>query len=193
MSNNDPWTELQKIVDADLERSERFVRGVVTTSGALRGFVVTLWSAGITAAATTGVAAWAFLGAVATVAFGLVDAYHAWLADVAIRHVRTLERITQARHDALARGEDDSAFVDEYHAQLLTHRFGLYTYFDRFQWRELRHVTPRVIFRGLYPTLVAIAIGVAAYMSVTGSAISPQGTTTHAAPLNPSVSGSPHP
>jgi hypothetical protein len=180
MSETNPWEAMQRLVDDDLERGDTFIRSVTTTSAAIRGLGVTLWAAAMSAAAASRYGGWALVGAITTAAFALVDAYHSSVTNVAAIHVRTLEQITQAQHDSLARGEDEPEFVLEYHSKLLAHRFALYTFFPRITKRDLRRSTPVPIFRALYPALIGVAVIMAVILFLSapgGPSLLPVSTT----------------
>jgi hypothetical protein len=161
--------ELVRIVELDYERTAKFIEGVIGTSAAIRGLLVTAWLAVVSLAVNTGRWPLAAVSFAVVLIFGLIDAYHSWLYDQALRHAIELESVSGKYYAALARGGDDPDAEDDLQAHLQAHRFGVYRNLRRFRVRDLRFARPKIFFQILYPALLLISAIVAVLLGVTGN------------------------
>jgi hypothetical protein len=158
--NEDHVRERVRLVELDLEKTNELIRGVVATSATLRGTAVTIWLALMGFTVQQQLAELALLAAIVAALFVVVDGYHGWLYTEASKHARAVERLLSMYYDALSRGEDDDDIKIEFLAALRSHRFGLFlnlrNRFDAFG--DIWNARPHVIYRGLYPALVCVAL-----------------------------------
>lgn len=77
-----------------------------------------------------------------------------------VGHAKAVERLLSMYYDALSRGEDDEDVEAEFRAALRAHRFGLFLNLrNRFDTAgDVWGARPHVIYRVLYPLLVALAL-----------------------------------
>src|SRR5262249_29998242 len=121
----------------------------------------------------------ALLATVVALAFLIADGYHGWLYGEASGHARSIERLISSYYDTLSRFRDDPDATVKLLGELRAHRTGLYTGFQaHFNLRQLWHARPRLIYRALYPVLIAIAAVVATFIAsdVIGAPSSPPPT-----------------
>src|SRR5260370_7151526 len=71
--------ELVRIVELDYERTAKFIEGVIGTSAAIRGLLVTAWLAVVSLAVNTGRWPLAAVSFAVVLIFGLIDPYHSSL------------------------------------------------------------------------------------------------------------------
>jgi hypothetical protein len=166
--------ELVRIVELDYDRTSKFIEGVIGTSAAIRGLLVTAWLAVITLAFNTSRWTLAVVSFAVVVIFGLIDAYHSWLYDQALRHAIDLESVSGGYYGALARGGDDPDAEDDLQAHLQAHRFGVYRNLRRFRMRDLRFARPKIFFQVLYPALLVASVSAAVILGNTGGETSAQ-------------------
>ncbi len=143
MSDNDgpvssATKELVRLVELDYERTAKFIEGVIGTSAAIRGLLVTAWLAVVTLAVNTSRWALAAVSLAVVIVFGLVDAYHSWLYHQALQHAIELESISRTYYAALARGGDDPDAEEDLEVHLQAHRLGVYSNLRRFRMKDLR-------------------------------------------------------
>jgi hypothetical protein len=154
--------ERVRLVELDYDKTNEFIKGVIGTSAALRGSAITLWLALLGFAFQQDLVVLAGLAGVVALVFWVVDGYHGWLYSEAATHLRAVERVLTAYFAALARGDDDQDVITDFGIDLQVHRFGLFLHIRRPNWLTCLLVArPRVVYRGVYPFLLALA-GVAA-------------------------------
>lgn len=194
MNDIDRQKELIRLVELDYERTTRFVQSLVTTGTTLRGWAITLWVGAIGVSFTTHQGVLSLLAAAVIAVFGLVDAYHSWLYEQAMRHARRVERVSALYFASLSRGDDDPDLQEDAQTAIEGHQFGLYTTFRRFHWRDLWFVRPRPFFRYLYPALIGVAFVAALWLGPI-SQLGSHGTTNtpKTAHTSPSILASPVP
>jgi hypothetical protein len=160
--------ELLRQIEAEYDRTSKFIDGITTTSATIRGLGVTIWLAMLGIAADHSLWELGALAAATAAMFWLVDGYHAWLYGEAFDLALELELIQAAAYNAKGRLAGSSRADRDLKARLQAHQFGLYRNFKRFRVRDLRHVGPNVFFRLFYPFLVAVGIGAAVFLGVHG-------------------------
>jgi len=174
MSENDgpvssATKELVRLVELDYERTAKFIEGVIGTSAAIRGLLVTAWLAVVTLAVNTSRWALAAVSLAVVIVFGLVDAYHSWLYHQALQHAIELESISRTYYAALARGGDDPDAEEDLEVHLQAHRLGVYSNLRRFRMKDLRFARPRIFFQILYPALAVTSVAVAVILGITAN------------------------
>ena len=150
--------ELVRLVERDYDQTAEFIRSVVGTTSATRGWGVTVWLAVLGLAIDHSSIGLALLAAFLLFPFGLLDAYHSWLYSEALKHARALEQLSASYYTAVESGSDDEDLLFDFEAILGSHRFGLYRNFQRFQWPEIRVARPQLVFRYFYPGLLIASL-----------------------------------
>jgi hypothetical protein len=146
--------ELLRLVERDYDQTGEFIRSIVGTISTTRGWSVTVWLALLGVAINQSSPALAVLAAFVLLPFGLLDAYHSWLYSEALKHARSIERLSAAYYSAVEMGEDDEDLILDFEEMIGSHRFGLYRNFKRFQWPEIRRARPALVFQYFYPGLI---------------------------------------
>jgi hypothetical protein len=159
MNPGDPRIgELVRLLERDYDQTGEFIRSTVGTVSTARGWAVTAWLALLGFAIQQHSPGLAALAAVVLVPFCLLDAYHSWLYGQALRHARSLERLTADYYRAVERGEDDEDLTLDFETAMAAHRIGLYSHFRRFAAPELLSARPQLVFRVFYPGLFVAAL-----------------------------------
>ena len=148
-----------RLLEADLTQTNDFIKGVISTSAALRGSAITIWLALMGFAVQQELWELSLLASVIAFAFLLVDGFHGWLYAEALKHARAIERLLSTYYDALSRGEDDEDAVFDFRRELRAQRLGLFLSFrNRFRLLDVWNARPSIFYRFLYPTLIVIAL-----------------------------------
>ncbi|WP_213005272.1 hypothetical protein, partial [Paractinoplanes toevensis] len=148
-----------RLAEADLARTNEFIKGVIATGAALRGSSVTIWLALLGFAFQQKLSQLGFLAAIVAAIFAILDGYHGWLYREASGHAVRTERLVTGYYDMLSRSGDDPDVAVRFRGQLRAHRIGLFTGFQtHFSFRQLWQARPAVVYRVLYPALFAIAL-----------------------------------
>ncbi len=172
--------EMLQLVEAEYDRTTKFIEGTVGTTTSIRGWAITVWAALLGAAFSTKLPVLAYLGFLAVVAFALVDTYYSSLYVQTLTRARELERITNEHFDALARGEDNPRLRPAADAALAAHSYGLYTNMRVVAWKK-----PQMFF-WIYMALALIAI-----VAGVATVFIPAATTQVGGTLPPSPQPSP--
>lgn len=162
---SDRIRELIRLVERDYDQTGEFIRSIVGTTLTIRGWAVTVWLAVLGVAINQESVPLAALAALLLAPFTLLDLYHSWLYSEALGHARTLERISGAYYSAVERGEEDEDLVIEFEERVAGAKFGLYLNFKRFQWPQIRHARPTLVFKFFYPGLSVAALLAAALIA----------------------------
>jgi hypothetical protein len=162
--------ELVRVVELDYERTAKFAEGVIGTSAAIRGLLLTAWVAVITLAFTTSHWTLAAASFAVVVVFGLLDAYHSWLYNQALGHAVDLEELSRKYYRALAQGGDDPHAEADFRVSLQDERLGIYRNLHSFKWKDLPDVRPKIFFQVLYPALLAVSVIATVLLAVTATA-----------------------
>lgn len=147
--------ELLRILELDYEKTTKSIEGVISTTFTIRGWGVTLVSALIGFTFQTGRWEISALAAVIALLVAVMDGYHSWLYAKLLQQAHNVERVLRLYYGALARGEDDPQATREFEVAILAHRFGRFSEMQPFRFRSLLEIRPRVVFFGLYGTLLA--------------------------------------
>lgn len=150
--------ELMRLVERDYDQTAEFIRSIVGTISTIRGWSVTVWLAVLGVAVNQESIPLAALAALLLLPFTLLDLYHSWLYSEALKHARALERISSSYYSAVERGEEDEDLIVEFEELIASIKFGLYRNFKRFQWPEIKHARPTLVFRLFYPGLGVAAL-----------------------------------
>ena len=144
------------LVELDYSQTSEFVRGVLGTATAVRGWAITIWLA--LAGFSVQQDEWflSALGVIVAAGFYVIDAYHLNLYRRGLGHLQALERLYADYYGALARSEFHPDALDEFLIDLETHRFGFYRRLGPFRLRQSIVHGPRV-FVALYGVLIAIS------------------------------------
>lgn len=149
---------LLELVRLDYDVTLRTISGILATGTSIRVAGFAAWGALVGFAIRD--ESWP-LGAAATAVillFMYVDAYHASLYGRLLKRAIRLEAILDRYVNRLGIDSEDEDAVLEVIAELETHRFGTYRTLRRVTAEDLRSVTPRAVFRRLYPGLVLVAV-----------------------------------
>ncbi|MGH9126911.1 MAG: hypothetical protein ACRDZ8_19600 [Acidimicrobiales bacterium] len=158
---SDSEKERVRLVEIDYDRTNDFIKSVLTTAGAMRGLGVTLWLGLVGFAVQQGLWELGVLAAVVAVLFLFLDGYHGWLYEEALKHARAAEKVTSRYYDFLSRGDADPDALLDFREELRFHRFGLWSNLRHFAWRDLLVARPPLLYRIIYPSLVGLAVAVA--------------------------------
>jgi hypothetical protein len=188
-----PTKELVRLVELDYDRTSKFIDGVIGTSATIRGLLITAWIAVITLAFDTSHWTLAAVSFAVVVVFGLLDAYHAWLYDQALKHATALEKLSQEYHRVFPRGEDDPIGERDLRTDLEGYTFGIFTNIPQFKWKEwwkeLRKVRPVIVFQLLYPALLAVSIVATVVLAAAAPASKCYTVQVQSAPTASAISG----
>jgi hypothetical protein len=188
--------ETVRVIELDVERTAKFIDGVISTSATIRGFLVTAWVALITLAFDTGNWTLAAASFAVVVAFGFVDGYHSWVYGEALEHAAGLEGFSQAYYRVLTRGDVDRNAQRDFEAKLQEDRPGIYTNLHKFKWkdfkwRDLGGLRPKVFFEILYPALLVVSIVATAVLAATATSNNCYSVEVQATPAASRVTGPP--
>jgi hypothetical protein len=151
-------TERLRLLEADYDHTNDFVKSVVSTSAALRGLGLTLWLGLIGFAVQQNLWELSGLAAIVGLMFLVLDGYHGWLYAQAFAHLRETESVMVSYYKTLSRGSDDDSIALEFLGTLRSYSFGLYRGIHEFQWTDLMRARPEILYRYLYPFLIGLAL-----------------------------------
>lgn len=150
-----------RLAEADLARTNEFIKGVLTVSAALRGSAITLWLALLGFALNQHVSALALLAIAAALVMWVADVYHGWLYAEALKHARSLETLLSDYYSTLSRYRDNPRELTRFRGKLRAQRLGLFLSFHtKFEWRSFLTARPAFVYRVVYPALMLIALGI---------------------------------
>jgi uncharacterized membrane protein len=160
--------ELLRLVERDYDQTSEFIRSIVGTISTTRGWAVTVWLAVLGVAINQSSPPLAIFAGLLLLPFALLDAYHSWLYSEALKHARSIEKLSAAYYSAIEMGEDDEDLVLDFEGMIGSHRFGLYRNFRRFQMPEIKRARPTLVFRLFYPGLIASGFLAAGLLALFG-------------------------
>jgi hypothetical protein len=163
---SDNEKERVRLVEVDYDHTNDFIKSVIATAATIRGLALTIWLGLVGFAVQQSLWELAVLAAVVAVLFLLIDGYHGWLYEEALKHARATEKVTSRYYDALSRGDDDEDAVLDFRAELRFHRFGLFSNLHPFVLQDLLVARPQILYRVLYPALVGVAAAVGILVSL---------------------------
>ncbi len=156
-----------QLLEADYERTTKFIEGVVATGATIRGWIITLTVALVGVAFERHLWQMGVVAIVLVVMFGLVDAYHAWLYASALRHASHIEKTLGLYYASLASDGDPDVRL-AFDVELRLHRFGPFSNLRRFGLRSLLDVRPRFVIVTLYLTLLGVAATATVIVALSG-------------------------
>ncbi len=172
--DEDRRRELVRLVELEIEGMRWLVASVLSTGNTVRVAGIAVWSAAMGGAIINDAPLLALLGIVGLGAFAIVDAYHGHLYASVLKDLIRNERIVDRYYVLCARYPGDERRAAALDRILASRRFGVH---EKLRGRApathvgtlaaaglplLLSARPRVVFRGLYPTLLLLGCVVAA-------------------------------
>jgi hypothetical protein len=173
-SSDNTTAEAIRLVEADLDRTERFIQGVVGSGFTVRGWAITVGLALIGVAFDRDQWELASLAVGVALMFGLVDAYHSWIYTKALDHAQATENVLNSYFVSLTRGIDEPKSVEDFGVELEAFRPGLSANLERFRLSALKSVRPRLVILTVYGALICIAVIASVAIALKSTSKSPR-------------------
>lgn len=106
------------------------------------------------------------LAAISAAFIYTIDGYYSWRAEERRKYLRLLERILAAHFTAVSRAPENSSELLRLDSRLQSLRVGVISQSPKFKWRDPFFNHPKPLFWGLYPLILAFAIGAALYLGI---------------------------
>jgi hypothetical protein len=164
MPLDEELSEQMRLVDADYDRTSKFVDALVAASSASRGWAITLWVALVGFGFDHRVWTLALVAAVAIAVFAVADSYYAALYKKALERAVNLEATTGKYFTYLALGSADTDMLTNLTTSLKTFAFGPLTHITRVGFSDRLKAIPG-IFVWTYIILEGLALASAVFIN----------------------------
>ncbi|CAA9538172.1 MAG: hypothetical protein AVDCRST_MAG85-4334 [uncultured Solirubrobacteraceae bacterium] len=166
MTEEEREQELVALAKIDYDAALRTMSGFVTAGGQIRGIGIAAWTVVFGLAVRDESYALAALSFVVVLIFWYADAYHMALYRRGLSRSIQLETLLDEYAARLGIDAEDPRAVNRFRARLESHSFGMHRTLRPIRLRDFGRLTPKVVFRLIYPS-VAVTSLVTAVLYIT--------------------------